>query len=110
MNTMGRMSVGMVLSISACGALLTGCPCGNIVQVHNDTLVPVSEVYVKYRLEEDWGDNLISGNILPGETENIGSFVPGRYDVLMVYFGDSEETDEIDVLCRESYTVEADGE
>ena len=91
MTTLSRMSLGLVLSVCGFGALFTGCPCSNTIQVHNDTLVPVTEVYVKYRFEDDWGDNLIAGNILPGETENVGSFLPGRYDVLLVYFGGGEE-------------------
>lgn len=109
MTTLSRMSLGLVLSVCGFGALFTGCPCSNTIQVHNDTLVPVTEVYVKYRFEDDWGDNLIAGNILPGETENVGSFLPGRYDVLLVYFGGGEETDQIDILCNETYTLEADG-
>lgn len=109
MKTLGRISV-FGLGLVGCAVLLTGCPCDNKVEVQNDTFVPVTEVYVKYRLSDDWGENRISGNISPGETENIGNLVPGRYDVLMVYIGGAEETDEVDVLCSETYTVEADGE
>lgn len=90
-------------------ALLAGCPCANTLTVHNGTLAPITEVYVKYRLQDDWGSNRITGNILPGETENVANLPPGRHDVYLVYFGGNEEMEEVEVFCTEGVTVEADG-
>lgn len=108
-TTLG-IRLGGMACIMVCGALLAGCPCPNVLQVHNNTFVPITEVYLKFQVQDDYGDNRIDGNILPSETENIGNLAPGRYDVKLVYLGGAEAEAELEVLCDETITLDADGD
>lgn len=100
---------GALAVLAVTGLLLAGCPCSNTVQIHNDSILPVVEVHVKYQSQEEYGDNLIDGTILPTETEPIGDFAPGSYDIQVVYLGGLTSTQALDVICHESYTIEATG-
>ena len=97
----------MGVVVLSCALLLAGCPCANAIKVHNDTLVPINEVHVKYQVENDYGPNLLSSSILPTETENLGNFTPGRFDIRLVYVGGATSTIHLDVLCKDEYTVDA---
>lgn len=107
MNMIRCTRMAWIATALLCGGLLAGCPCKNIVKVHNDTINPITAVYVKYEVVEDWGDNRINGDILPGETENIGNLLPGRYDVRLDYFAGDDGFLKLDVLCGEEYVLEA---
>lgn len=105
MKTMLMIRMTTVATMLAAGSLFAGCPCQNQVQVHNNTLVPITEVYLRHDLAQDWGDNRISGNILPGETETVGNLIAGCYDVRLVYFGGGDSYDEACLFCEEETTV-----
>jgi hypothetical protein len=96
-----------VAALVLSGTVLSGCPCSNTLKVHNDTLNPITEVYVRHQLQSDFGDNLISSSILPGETENVKQLVPGCYDVKVVYLIGGDSTKEVCIFCSESVTVDA---
>ncbi len=103
-----RVSVALCLFVLALsGALMTGCPCQNTLKVENETLFPISAVYVRLEGADDWGDNELSNTILPGETENIRDLLPGCYDVRVVYLGIADDEETICLLCQESYTLHA---
>ena len=100
---------GALAVLALAGVVFAGCPCSNTVRLHNDSLLPVVEVHVKFQSQDDYGDNLLDGTILPTETEPVGDFAPGSYDVKVVYLGGLTSTQELDVICHESYTIEASG-
>lgn len=103
----GVAGVLCVFALTLAAAALPGCPCTNKLEVKNSTIFPITAVYVRYQGTEDWGSNEISNTILPGETENIATLLPGCSDVRIVYLGLGDEEHSVCVLCEDSYTLEA---
>lgn len=105
MSTMKLFRLSSVATMMLAGAFMTGCPCQNQVQVYNNTLVPITEVYMKHDFADNWGENRIAGNILPGETETVGNLVAGCYDVRLVFVGGGDTYDEACLFCEDETTL-----
>ena len=84
MRYLAALAVSLALVFS--GMVLTGCPpdpkANARLHVYNDSTDDfVRGIYLQRGGYDDWGDNLIAYEILPGESRTISNLYPGTYSI-----------------------------